>query len=315
MTRYIVKRLVLIIPVIIGISILIFCTMKLSPGDPVNLILGPKATVQERAELRHQLGLDKSLPAQYFTYMGNVIKGDFGLTYTTRRPVIEEFKAKFPVTLRLTIFAMIIALVMGIPIGILSAVKPYSLFDKIFTLFTLIGTSIPVFWLGLMFILFFSLQLGILPSNGIRNWQGYILPSITLASASLTYLIRVMRSSMLEVMREDYIRTARSKGVREKTIVRKHALNNALIPVVTTAGMQMGYNLGGAILTETVFAVPGLGRYMLSGIRSGDLNIVMGSCLILAVTFSLVNLTVDIIYAFLDPRIKAQYRRSVKVKA
>ena len=315
MIRYIVKRLILIIPVIIGISIIIFCTMKLSPGDPVNLILGPKASEQERDSLRHELGLDKSMPAQYFSYMGNVFKGDFGLTYTTRRPVIEEFKVKFPVTLKLTVYSMIIALVLGIPIGILSAVKPYSIFDKIFTLITLAGTSIPVFWLGLMFILFFSLQLGILPSNGIRSWQGYILPSLTLASASLTYLIRIMRSSMLEVLREDYIRTARSKGVRNNTIVMKHALNNALIPVVTTAGMQMGYNLGGAVLTETVFALPGLGRYMLSGIRSCDLNIVMGSCLILAVTFSLVNLLVDIVYAFLDPRIKAQYRRNVKVKA
>ena len=297
------------IPVVIGISIIIFFIMSLSPGDPARLILGERASAEDCAQLRHEMGLDKPLPVQYLNYISNVLKGDFGISYRTKRHVMDEFLIKFPVTIKLSIYSILIAVVVGIPIGIISAVKQYSVFDKISTLIALIGTSIPPFWLGLMLILLFSLHFRLLPANGIEGFKSYILPSITLSSVTLTYLVRVTRSSLLEVIREDYIRTARSKGAKENSIIIKHALNNALIPVITTAGVQFGYMLGGSVITETVFAIPGLGRFLITGIRNGETAIVMGSCLLLAVSFSVVNLVVDILYAFLDPRIKAQYSR------
>lgn len=316
MFRYVLKRFLLMIPVVIGISIFIFCIMQLAPGDPVKMLLGERATAESVEQLRHEMGLDQPKAVQYFRYMGGVVfKADFGVSYTSKRPVIEEFRTRFPVTIKLSIYAIMIAIFIGIPVGIISAIKPYSIFDKTATLLTLIGTSIPPFWLGLILILIFSLGLGLLPSNGIDGWTSYILPAFTLSSVTLTYLVRVTRASLLEVLREDYIRTARSKGIKERTVIAKHAFQNALIPVITTAGLQFGYMLGGSVITETVFAVPGLGRLLVTGIRNSDTNIVMGSCLLLAVSFSLVNLTVDILYAFLDPRIKAQYSRSKKVEA
>ena len=315
MLRYVIKRVLLMIPVVIGISIIIFCIMQLAPGDPAKMLLGERASAESIEKLRHEMGLDQPKTVQYFRYMGGVVlEGDFGVSYTTKRPVIEEFGTRFPVTIKLSVFAILIAIFIGIPVGIISAIKPYSIFDKISTLLTLIGTSIPPFWLGLILILIFSLRLGLLPSNGIDDgWSSFILPAFTLSSVTLTYLVRVMRASLLEVLREDYIRTARSKGIKERTVIAKHAFQNALIPVITTAGLQFGYMLGGSVITETVFAVPGLGRLLVTGIRNSDTNIVMGSCLLLAVSFSLVNLAVDILYAFLDPRIKAQYSRGKKV--
>jgi len=304
------------IPVVIGISIFIFAVMQFSPGDPVRMMLGERASVEDVEQMRQELGLDKPKVVQYFHYMGGVVlKGDFGISYITRRPVIDEFRTKFPVTMKLAFLAMIIAIGIGIPVGIYSAIRPYSLFDKVATVLTLTGTSIPPFFLGLILILIFSLGFKILPSSGIEGWKSFILPAVTLSAITLTYLIRVTRASLLEVFREDYIRTARSKGLREYTIITKHAFRNALIPVITTAGLQFGYMLGGAIITETVFAIPGLGRLLVGAIRNADLNVVLGTCLLLAVTFSFVNLLVDILYAFLDPRIKAQYSRSKKVAA
>ncbi|MEA4966391.1 MAG: ABC transporter permease [Oscillospiraceae bacterium] len=308
MFRYIVKRVLLIIPVIIGISILIFSIMQLAPGDPVKLMLGERATEEAQTQLRQELGLNKPKVVQYFNYMTKVVtKGDFGISYTSKRPVIDEIKVRFPVTVRLSVYGILIAILVGIPVGAISAIKPYSPFDKAATVLTLIGTSIPPFWLGLMMILIFSLGLRMFPSNGIDGWISYVLPSITLSSVTITYLVRVTRSSLLDMLREDFVRTARSKGISERRVIVKHAFGNALIPVLTTAGLQFGYMLGGSVITETVFAIPGLGRLLVTAIRNSDINTAMGCCLLLATSFSLVNLAVDLLYALLDPRIKAQY--------
>lgn len=311
MIRYIIKRLLLMIPVVIGISIIIFTIVSLSPGDPIKLILGPKATAQEVAKLRQEMGLDKPLPIQYFNYVEKaVVHGDFGNSYKTKRPVINDFVVKFPITIKLAFFALIISIVVGIPVGVISALKPYSIFDKIFTVITFVLTSIPAFWLGLLLILLFSLYLGLLPSNGISGFKSYILPAFTNSSILIPYIARTTRSSFMEVLKEDYIRTARSKGAKNNTILTRHAMKNALIPVITASGIEFGYMLGGTVITETVFSVPGLGRYLITGIRDMDMPVVLGCCLILAITFCVVNFLVDILYAYLDPRIKAQYAKA-----
>lgn len=310
MARYVLKRILLIIPVIIGISIIIFGIMQFAPGDPVKLMLGDRATQEAQDQLRHELGLDRPVTEQYFNYMkGVVTRGDFGISYTSKRPVSEEMLVRYPVTVKLSAYAMIIAIVVGVPVGIMSAIKPYSIFDRTATVLTLVGTSIPTFWLGLMMILLFSLVLKILPSNGIEKWQSYILPSISLSTTVLTALVRITRSSMLDTLREDFVCTARSKGISERRVIYKHAFGNALIPILTTAGLQFSYMLGGSVLTETVFAIPGIGRLLVTAIRNSDTNAAMGCCLLLAAFVSIVNLAVDLLYAFLDPRIKAQYSK------
>ncbi|CAK7060157.1 nickel ABC transporter permease [Tissierella sp.] len=308
MHKYIIRRLLLLIPVMLGVTFLVFTIMYFTPGDPVKLILGESAQPEQVEALREEMGLNDSFIVQYFRFITKALTGDFGRSYSTKKPVFDEVFARFPATLKLTVAAMIIAVIIGIPVGIISATKQYSALDSISMIGALIGVSMPVFWLGLMLILVFSVKLRVLPSSGSDTLLHLILPAFSLGVGSAAIITRMTRSSMLEVIRQDYIRTARSKGVAEKKVINKHALKNALIPVVTVIGLQFGGLLGGAVLTESVFSWPGLGRLMVDAIKQKDSPTVLASVVFISVTFSVVNLLVDMLYAFIDPRIKSQYK-------
>lgn len=308
MHRYIIRRLLLLIPVMLGVSFIVFTIMFFTPGDPAKIMLGERAPQAEVAALRTQMGLDDPFIVQFYNFIRNATRGDFGRSLVTRRPVAEELFARFPATLQLAASAVLIAVAIGIPVGILSAVKQYSFFDGAAMTLALVGVSMPNFWQGLMMILLFSVYLRWLPSSGIGTFRHLIMPAVTLGTSSAALITRMTRSSMLEVVRQDYIRTARAKGLAERVVINRHALKNALIPVVTVIGLQFGYLLGGAVLTETVFAWPGVGRMMVDAIRQKDFPVVQAGVLLLAVAFSIVNLVVDILYAYIDPRIKAQYK-------
>lgn len=308
MHKYIIRRLLLLIPVILGVTFLVFSIMHFTPGDAALTILGERAPEAEVQALREEMGLNDPLPVQYLRYISKAVRGDFGRSYKTNRSVFDEVFARFPATLKLTSAAMLLAVLIGIPVGIISATKQYTLTDSITMILALVGVSMPVFWLGLMLILVFSVKLGVLPSSGSATLKHLILPAFSLGVGSAAIITRMTRSSMLEVIRQDYIRTARSKGVSERKVINKHALKNALIPVVTVVGLQFGSLLGGAVLTETVFSWPGVGRLMVDSIKSKDTPMVLASVIFISVTFSFVNLLVDILYAYIDPRIKSQYR-------
>ncbi len=308
MHKYIIKRLLLLVPVLLGVSFLVFSIMSLTPGDPAQLILGESAPQAQVLALREEMGLNDPFLIQYGRFVINAVQGDFGRSYTSGREVFGEIFQRFPNTLILAIIGVIIAILIGIPVGIISATKQYSAMDSISMVAALLGVAMPNFWLGLMLILFFSVNLGWLPSGGFNGLKSLILPSITLGTGAAAIITRMTRSSMLEVIRQDYIRTARAKGVAEKKVINKHALKNALIPVITVVGLQFGYLLGGAVLTETVYSWPGVGRMMVEAIRSKDTPVVLASVLFLATTFSVVNLFVDILYGFVDPRVKSQYK-------
>lgn len=293
----------LAIPVLIGVSILVFAIIRFIPGDPARTIAGVHASPEYIAQVRQELLLDEGLHVQYYVYLTNLLQGDMGRSTFTRRPVTTELYQRFPNTLVLASTAMVIAIIVGMSAGIVSATRRYSLFDNASMLFALFGVAAPVFWLGIMFQLLFSVNLGWFPSGGIGTWQHLVLPALTLGLATTALIARITRSSMLDVLGQDYITTARSKGLVERVVIYKHALKNALIPVVTVMGLQFGTLLGGAVLTETVFSWPGVGRLMVDSILARDYPVVQGAVLVLAVFFVAINLVVDIIYAFLDPRI------------
>ena len=304
MLKYISKRIIYLIPVLIGIVFLVFTIMYFSPGDPAKLILGDRAPEEQVAALRHELGLDLPYYQQLFNYIKNAIHGDFGNSYQLRIPVWDIIKLRFPLTLQLTIFTMLIAVLIGVPVGILSAVKQYSVIDAFSVIFALLMASIPAFWLGMLLMLLFSLNLGWLPSSGYEGVKWLILPSITLGFINCATIMRMTRSSMLEVVRQDFIRTARAKGATEKRVVFRHALKNAIIPVITVVGTAFGSSLGGAVVTETVFGLPGMGTQIITAIRQKDNPVVLASVIVIALAFSLVNLIVDILYTYVDPRIR-----------
>lgn len=308
MIKYVLKRTLMLIPVIIGVSFMVFFIMSLTPGDPAKIILGYNATPEAIEALREDLGLNDPVVVQYGRYMMGLLKGDLGESYSSGRPVFSEIASRFPYTLQLTFWGMVIAIALSIPIGIISATKQYSFIDSASMIVALLGVSIPNFWMGLMLIIFFALNLRILPSGGASTAASIILPAITLGTGCAANITRTTRSSMLEVIRQDYIRTAKAKGVPHKKVIRKHALKNALIPVVTVIGLQFGALLGGAVLTETVFSWPGVGTYMVNSIKSKDTNAVLGCVIIFSICFSLVNLLVDILYGYIDPRIKSKYQ-------
>lgn len=309
MHKYILKRIMLLIPVIIGVTFIIFTMMYITPGDPARIMLGESAKSEDVIKLREELGLDKSYLVQFGTYVKKaVLEQDIGRSYITKRPVTTEVLDRFPATLKLAAFAIIIALAIGIPVGIISATKQYSLFDNVAMVFALLGVSMPNFWQGLLLILLFSVSLGWLPASGFSSFKHMILPAVTIGTSTAAVITRMTRSSMLEVIRQDYIRTARAKGQVESKVVNRHALKNALIPIITVVGLQFGYLLGGAVLTESIFAVPGVGRLMVDSIKARDFPVVQGAVLFIAITFSFVNLLVDILYAYVDPRIRSQYK-------
>ena len=309
MSRYVIKRLVMLIPVLIGVTFLVYFIISLSPGDTAAMLAGEDADAATIEALRHELGLDQPVPIQYARYMLNLLKGDMGDSYKSGRPVTNMIVSCFPNTAKLAFWSILVAVGIALPIGIISATKQYSMFDNVGMVVALLGVATPNFWLGLMMIILFSLNLGWLPSGGNKGWSSYIMPAITLGTGDAALITRMTRSSMLEVIRADYIRTARAKGVPENKVVYQHALRNALIPVVTAIGLQFGSLLGGATLTETVFAWPGIGRSTVDSIKTKDTTQVLGNIIVLTITFSCVNLLVDILYAFIDPRIKAQYKK------
>ena len=304
MLRYIVKRLLLLIPVIIGTSALVFFIMALAPGDPTLALLGPDAEPEAYEHMREELGLDDPEIVQYGRYIWDLLHGDLGDSYLTGKPVMEEYIARFPATLKLTFWSMVVAIVISIPIGIISAVKQYSLIDNIGMVGALAGLSIPNFWLGLLLIMLFSLKLGILPSGGATEPGAVILPAITIGTGMTAVITRMTRSSMLETVRQDYIRTARAKGVSSKKVITKHALRNAMIPVVTVICMNFGYCLAGATTTELVFSWPGIGRMTVDAINSQDRPLVIGSLIMTAIMISICNAIMDILYSVIDPRIR-----------
>jgi len=297
----------MMIPIVLGVTFIIFFMTYITPGCPAQLRLGEAAAPEIVEALREEMGLNDPFFVRYFNYIVNAAQGDLGVSIRTSVTVFQEIGDRFPTTLLLAFYGTILSVIIGIPLGVLSATKQYSIFDTSATSLGLLAVSIPNFWFGMMLILMFSLNLGWLPSFGLGEPRAWILPILTLGTGSAALIMRITRSSMLEVIRQDYIRTARAKGQKETVIIWNHAFRNALIPVVTAVGLDFGMLLGGAILTETIFSLPGIGRFMVEAIRSRDFPIIQGGVLFLAIVFSLVNLLVDILYAFIDPRIKSQY--------
>ena len=312
MYRYIAKRLVLMIPVILGVSLVVFGILALTPGDPASTILGSGATQAEIDALNHELGYDKPVIVRYFNWVFDAIRGDLGTSYMTKQPIASTVFGKIPISLTIAFNAIFCAALLGIPVGILSAVKQDSLLDTIPTSISIFLASLPAFWLGMMLMLIFAVRLGWFPTSGIETWKGYVLPMLTLGIPYSAQQMRFTRSSMLETIRQDYIRTARAKGQKERAIIWKHAMKNALMPVITIIGVNFGALLGGAVVTETLFTIPGLGSYIVNGIKQKDVPVVMGGTVVLAILFSFVMLLVDLLYAFVDPRIKAKYSKKGK---
>lgn len=313
MGKFILKRLLYMIPVLLGVAFLVFAILSLTPGDPGTIILGITAKPEDIASLNEQFGYNKPFLIRFFSYIKDIVLHfNLGVSYQTREPVINDIMAKFPNTLKLTIFSMSLSAIIGISFGIISAVKQYSALDHICVVTALVFACIPGFWLGLMLMMLFSLKLGWLPSYGAESLKNFILPTLTVSMTSAAGLLRLTRSAMLETIRQEYIRTAKAKGASKKRIIIKHALRNALMPVVTTLGTSFGASLGGAIIAETVFAMPGMGTLITTAIRQKDIPMVMGSTLFLAVLFSLIILLVDILYAVIDPRIMDKYKNGGK---
>lgn len=313
MLRYAIRRILLMIPVIIGVSFLIFFVMDLAPGDIVSVTTGDEQlTAEQLEELRVQYGLHQSVFVRYFNYMVRFVQGDLGVSYITRQPVLDSFMQRLPATLKLAGASMLVAIVLAIPIGIYAAMKRGTLRDNISMLLALLGLSIPSFWFGLMLIVVFALYLGWLPSGGSTGFRSIILPAITHGTGLAATLARTTRSSMLDVIQQDYLRTARAKGASERSVILKHALRNALIPIITIAGGQFAVSLGGSVLTETVFAWPGVGRLIIDSLTSRDVPMVTGSIILKTFMISTVVLVVDLLYAVIDPRIKAKYGKRGK---
>jgi len=304
--KYLGRRLVELIPVLLIMSVMVFLIMYLLPGDPVMLMLeGQSITSMEQVEkIREEMGLNDPIYVQYGRFLAGAIRGDLGTSARFRRPVTEVILEQFPATLRLSIAGMSIALVVGLTIGVIAAIRRYSWVDTLVMFLSLFGVSTPIFWSGLISILFFAFRLGWLPSTGTGGWKGLILPAFTLGFAATGTIARLTRSGLIEVMSQDYITTARAKGLREFWVLSRHAMKNAMIPIVTIAGLQFGGMLSGAVITETVFSRPGIGRLMVSAILWKDFRLAQGAILLTAVSFVLVNLLVDVSYTWLDPRIR-----------
>lgn len=308
MIKYILKRVLMIIPVMIGVSFIVFCMIYFTPGDPAEYLLGVDASPEAVESLRDELGLNDPFAIRYLNYLkGIVTRFDFGTSYTTHRSVTVELLDRFPTTLTLAVLSVALATLIGIIAGVISSTMQYSIFDHIATIIALTGISMPNFWTGLMLIILFAVTLGWLPSSGFSTPIHWILPCSTIGFACSAAIMRMTRSSMLEVLRQDYITTARAKGQKEFVVIIKHALRNALIPIVTVIGITFGHMLGGAILVESIFAVPGTGKLMVDAISAKNYPMIQGGVLFIALGFSLVNLLVDILYAFIDPKIKTQY--------
>ena len=304
--NYILRRLLHIIPVLFGVTLLTFSMLHLIPGDPAQILAGPDASASDIMALRQQMGLDKPLTVQYVDYLKGLAQGDLGRSMSTRRPVLDELMDRFPNTLILAVAGVGVAVLLGIPIGVLAAIRARTMVDHAAMVLALLGISAPAFWLGFILMMVFSVHLGWFPSAGYRSWGHLVLPAFTLGTGAMAIVARMTRSSLLEVLNQDYVRTARAKGLHEVLVIAKHALRNALIPTTTVVGLSFGSLLGGAVLTEMVFAWPGLGRLIVYSIGIRDLPVIQGAVLLLALTFVLVNLGVDLLYGLIDPRVRRE---------
>lgn len=300
---YIIRRLLQMIPVLLGVILVVFLIMQMVPGDPAVLLAGEGASAETIANIRTQLGLDQPVLIQYFHYVTDVFSGDLGTSLRSNLPVFDEIMARLPATIELAIASIFVTIVLGMIAGIISATKQYSAADITIMIVALLGVSLPSFWLGLSLIYYFSVKLHLFPVAGWGTWKHIVLPAITLGTGGAAIVARMTRSSMLDVVRQDYIRTAKAKGLREQVIIYKHALKNALIPIITVVGLQFGYLLGGTVLVESVFAINGLGRLIVDAIRMRDLPVVQGGVLIASIIFVFVNLLVDVLYRYFNKRI------------
>lgn len=322
MWKYILKRIIMLIPVMLATIFVVYFIMDQSDVDPAKVMLGEGATEETIAELHEELGLDDPFLIRYVRYVGDLLRGDMGTSYTYKTSVAGQIKDRLPNTFLLASCGVLFSIIIGIPIGIIAARKQYSIFDNASMVFSLIGASAPAFWIGLLLVLVFSLELRIFPASGMGKgfWgaaRSLVLPAVTIGMSGAAAAARTTRSSMLETIRQDYIDTARAKGTGEFVITVRHMLKNALIPVITTIGLHFGVLLGGSVLTETVFAWPGIGRFVIESIKTQDIPSVLGCVVTLAIMFTIVNLLVDILYAYVDPRIKSQYktvRKAVKAR-
>lgn len=313
MYRYILKRLILLIPVLLGVSMLVYCILDLTPGDAADILAPDDATIEEKEALREEMGLNRPVLVRYAEYMWKLVHGDLGESYLSPVTVWQAFTQKAPKTLLLGFASVLVSVGLSLPLGIYAAQHRGSWKDALSMIFAILGLSMPNFWLGLLLMLLFALKLGWLPSGGAdQGLLSLILPALTIGTGMMATLTRTTRSSMLDVIRQDYLRTARAKGVPEKVVIRKHALKNALIPIITIIGTQLGGILGGATLTESVFSWPGVGRLIIDSLNGRDVPVVTGCIIMTTMFFSVVLLLVDIVYAMVDPRIKAQYASKSK---
>ena len=303
MAAYVIRRLLGLIPMLLAVSVAIFLVMHAVPGDPAQMAAGPDASEEDIIQIRENYGLDRPLHEQYAVYLGNLLQGDLGFSFRTQRPVLEDVARTLPATAELAAAAMIIALLLGIPAGIACAVRPGTPLDTAVTTFSVLGISMPGFFLGLLLMLLFAAELGWFPPTGRGGLEHLVMPAFTLGLPYVASFARITRSNMLDVLGEDYVRTARAKGLPRRTVVYRHALVNAAIPLVTLLGIYFGRLLGGAVIVETIFAWPGMGRYMIEAIAQRDIYVIQGTILVFALSIVLVNLAVDILYGLIDPRI------------
>ncbi len=314
MLKYIIKRLLWMIPVILGVLVIVFVLSEITPGDPVDNIVGTDATMEAREAAREAYGFNDPAVVRFFRYVkGIVLHGDLGTSYTNGQPVAKELATRFPVTIKLTLLSVALALVIALPLGVISAVKQYSWIDNVTMFGALFFVSIPQFWMALMMLLVFSVKLHILPASGINNPLCWIMPIAMIGLNNVGNLARVTRSSMLEIIRQDYIRTAKAKGQKRSVVIIKHGLRNALIPVIANVGNTIGVSLGGAVVAESIFSVPGVGQYMLAAINDRNWPAVQGGIVMLALAFSIVMLLVDLIYTYVDPRLKSEFEAKNRI--
>ena len=304
LARYVLRRLALALPTALGVCTLVFLVLHAVPGDPVDVLLGETAAPADRAEMTSRLGLDRPLPAQYGHYMAGLARGDLGRSLRSDRPVTEVIAERVPNTLRLGLAASLLAVVIGVPLGVVSARRPHGLVDRLALTMSLSAVAVPNFWLGPMLVLLFSIQLGLLPVAGSGTTAHLVLPAITLGSGMSGILVRMTRAAMLETLGNDYVRTARAKGLADARVLVRHALPNALVPVLSLVGLQLGAVLAGSVITETIFAWPGLGRLVVEGIQARDYPVVQGAVLTIAGVYVVVNLLTDVAQAIVHPRLR-----------
>lgn len=308
MLKYILRRVLLMIPVLLGVTVIVFGIMFLTPGDPAVMMMGEAAPEAEVEALRVRLGLDQPAHIQYVRWLGRMVQFDLGRSIRSSRPVTAEIGQRIGPTMELAVLATLLAVVVGVPLGVMSATKRDSIADHVATVLAFLGLAMPVFWQGLMMIILFTLMLEWLPASGrFGGWQYYVMPVLTLGTSAIASITRMTRSTMLETLTQDYVRTAKSKGLKRNNVVYVHALRNAMIPVVTVIGLQFGGLLSGAVITETIFNWPGVGRLAVEAINARDMPVIQGVVMVFAVMYAVVNLFTDVLYAYLDPRLRTRY--------